>query len=153
MGSQPDPNSAEFELEFFGETDLDDGPVLTWITRDLSPLQRRALGKAMEHVLQRLGVGVCGTRFGRQLGGGIFEFRLADSAEEILFQVGLLGEDRVPPEHDRILLRVFCHAYGRRIVLLLHGYDKGKDPSKRRQEEEIVEARRRLVNWRKTQRV
>ena len=30
--------------------------------------------------------------------------------------------------------------YGDKIVLLLHGYDKGADPSPRRQQREIVEA-------------
>ena len=147
-----DQGLGEYEVEFFGETDDDDGPVLTWIKKDLTPLQRRALGKAMEHVLQRLGVSVCGTRFGRQLGGGLFEFRLQESAEEILFQFGLLGENQVPPEHERILLRVFCHAYGQKIVLLLHGYDKGKDPSERQQASEIEEARRRLASWRQVHR-
>jgi len=63
-----------------------------------------------------------------QLGGGLFEFRLRDS---------------------ELLLRVFCHAYGDRIVLLLHGYDKGVDPSDKRQAREIAEARHGLARWKK----
>lgn len=55
------------------------------------------------------------------------------------------GGKKLPPEE--ILLRVFCHAYGDRIVLLLGGYDKGEDPSKKRQNEEIEEARARLKRW------
>jgi phage-related protein len=47
------------------------------------------------------------------------------------------------PSED-ILLRVFCAARGDKIVLLLHGYDKGKDPSDKRQQTEIAEAKRRL---------
>lgn len=52
---------------------------------------------------------------------------------------------RVPPE--RILLRVFCHALGRRLVLLLGGYDKSDDTTKKRQSKEIEAARARLRRW------
>jgi len=46
---------------------------------------------------------------------------------------------------------VFCHAYGNRVVLLLGGYDKGADPSPRRQNEEIALTRARLGDWRRRQ--
>jgi phage-related protein len=49
---------------------------------------------------------------------------------------------------EKIVLRVFCHAYGDRKVLVLHGYDKGKSPASRRQQREIEVARSRLVSWR-----
>jgi hypothetical protein len=45
---------------------------------------------------------------------------------------------------ERILLRVFCHAYGDRVILLLGGYDKGSAPSKSMQRSEIAAARARL---------
>jgi hypothetical protein len=50
-----------------------------------------------------------------------------------------------------LLLRVFCHAYGNQIMLLLSGYDKGEDPSDRRQQREIAEPRKRLTAWRQRQ--
>jgi putative component of toxin-antitoxin plasmid stabilization module len=78
-------------------------------------------------ILQQQGIGVCGSAFGRQLGGGIFEFRL-----------------REPP----LLARIFCHAHGNRVILLLGAYDKGRDPSARRQNREIALARARLAEWR-----
>lgn len=56
---------------------------------------------------------------------------------------------KLPPE--AILLRVFCHAYGDRVVLLLGGYDKGEDTSKKRQAKEIEEARARLRRWKARQ--
>jgi hypothetical protein len=37
-----------------------------------------------------------------------------------------------------VLLRVFCHAYGAKVVLLLNGYDKAADPRDRRQQREIA---------------
>jgi len=37
--------------------------------------------------------------------------------------------------------------YGDRVVLLFQGYDKGKDPSERRQTKEIRTARKHLRAW------
>ena len=122
-----------YRLEFY-EDERGDKPVLRWIRKELTRTQRATLGRAMREVLQEEGIGVCGTEFGKQLGRGLFEFRLRRSVEEV-------GE--------RILLRVFCHAYGNRIVLLLGGYDKGADPSRRRQDVEIAVARHRLADWRR----
>jgi hypothetical protein len=43
---------------------------------------------------------------------------------------------------------VFVHFHGPRVVLLLSGYDKGDDPSDRRQEKAIAKARQYLTEWR-----
>lgn len=120
---------SKYTLEFYRD-EHGDLPVLRWIREELTPKQRAALGQYMRTVLQEQGIGVCATEFGKQLGKGLFEFRLRRSAAET-------GE--------RILLRVFCHGYGDRIVLLLGGYDKGADPAPRRQREEIAIARSRLA--------
>ena len=56
----------EYEIEFY-EDEHGDAPVLRWLREELSPRKRRALGTAMNRVLQVLGVGVCDTKFGRQL--------------------------------------------------------------------------------------
>ena len=117
-----------FAIVFY-ETSQGEKPVLRWIKEDLSVRQRRALGYAVYRLLQRYGVSVCDTEFGRQLGGGLFEFRLR-------IQAGAKGESA--------LLRVFCHAAGDRVILLLGAYDKRKDPGRRRQGREIKVARRRL---------
>ncbi len=53
---------------------------------------------------------------------------------------------------ERVLLRVFFHAYGQKIVLLLGGYDKGADTSERRQQREITTARKRLEDFKDQQR-
>jgi hypothetical protein len=52
---------------------------------------------------------------------------------------------------EQILLRVFVHFHGSRMVLLLGGYDKGKDPGERRQQREIDRARKCLADWRRRQ--
>lgn len=137
-GLAADP-SPQFALVFFVE---DDGKTLVrdWL-RSLSLTKKQALGTAMREILQALGVGVCGTEFGKQLGRGLFEFRVRQKAEEV--------KAKLPPED--LLLRVFCHAYGDQLVLLLGGYDKAEDTSKKRQTKEIEEARARLRRWKARQ--
>lgn len=136
--------SEDYAIEFW-EDEQGRKPVLLWIRDDLTREQRAALGKAMQHVLATMGIGVCGTQFGKQLGEGLCEFRLRYNLAELRHRF----EDKPAPadafeSSEEILLRVFFHAYGDKVVLLLHGYDKSADPSKRRQQREIAEARRRL---------
>jgi hypothetical protein len=47
-----------------------------------------------------------------------------------------------------MVLRVFCHAHGAKLILLVGGYDKGEHPAPRRQAAEIALARKRLKEWR-----
>jgi hypothetical protein len=47
-----------------------------------------------------------------------------------------------------ILLRVFFHPHGDKLLLLLGGYDKGRDPSAKRRQTEIKVAHQRLTAWR-----
>jgi hypothetical protein len=65
-------------------------PVLEWLRDTVSISTRRVIGTALREILQEQGMGVCGTSFGRQLGGGVFD-RLREG---------------------NLLLRAFCHAYG-----------------------------------------
>ena len=132
----------------FYEDEHGDAPVLRWLREELSPRQRRALGTAMNNVLQVLGVGVCGTEFGRQLGKGLFEFRLrgADLAK------AAPESPAVDRSEAKTLLRVFCHAHGDKLILLLGGYDKGERPSARHQQAQIELAKARLKAWKARQR-
>lgn len=139
-------NPSRYTLEFYAEADGAE-PVLRWLREELTAVQRRAVGVALREILEVEGVGVCRTGYGKQLGDGLFEFRLRHDAAEILRSVGKPA--RLEPGGERILLRVFCHAHGDRVILLLGGYDKGADPSKRRQQREISEARRRLADHRR----
>lgn len=132
-----------FTIEFYEE----DGrsPVETWMEKDLTDVELAALLSALEHILSHLGIGVCGTEWGKQLGDGLFEFRIRHTASELARTHGQEPEGAKPAE--KVLLRVFCHAYGAKVVLLLHGYDKGADPSARRQQREIAVARKRLTRF------
>lgn len=136
---------AAFTLEFYADA-AGDQPVLRWLREDLTTTQRRAIGVAMAEILQEEGIGVCRGAYGKQLGNGLFEFRLRHDAAAILRSLGKPARD--VQQRERILLRVFCHAHGDRLILLLGGYDKGADTSAKRQQREIAEARRRLADYR-----
>jgi len=73
----------------------------------------------------------------------VFEFRIRHDESVIRGKAGQ-GSAGKPTE---VLLRIFCHAYGQRIVLLLGGYDKGAAPKKKRQDREIETARKRLRSF------
>ena len=138
--------SRPFTLEFYRSPSGDE-PARRWMERILSSDQRRALDAALTLILAVHGIEVCGTAYGRHLGHGLFEFRLDEDEATVSkkWTTGSVGPDR--SAGPRILLRVFCHATGDRFVLLLGGYDKGRDPSRRRQQREIVRARARLNEW------
>jgi len=130
-----------YAIEFFEE---DDGrkPVLGWIKEELSRTKRQAIGAAMQHVLQVYGIDVCGTEWGKQLGDGLFEFRVRLSGSEVINKEW--GTEATVDESESVLLRVFCHAFGDKLVLLLGGYDKGEGPSRKAQDKQIEIARARL---------
>jgi hypothetical protein len=131
-----------FAIEFFTDGNGKQ-PCLDWIREELTPAKRRAIGFAMEEVLQGQGVSVCDDRsWGKQLGDGVFEFKLLRTKKRIVRVRG-----RSVEKTERISLRVFCHAYGDKRILLLGGYDKGRFPGKTRQQKEIALAKRRLRSW------
>ena len=74
--------SPPYALEWYEEDG--EAPVLRWLREELSPQKRRALGTAMNEILQHLGPNVVQTNFGKALGGGLFEFRLDQHVKEIL---------------------------------------------------------------------
>lgn len=140
--------ASQFRIEFY-EDSAGDQPVWRWIKEELEPFAASALGLAMNQILQAQGTDVVKTRFGKALGDGLFEFRLDDTVDEILKRCGFKKKRKLAgaPPH-RLLLRVFFHVHGNRIVLLLGGYDKGKADGRREQQAQIAIARERLREWR-----
>jgi hypothetical protein len=131
-------------LEFYADEHGRE-PCREWLERDLSDVQHDALVEALRLVLGERGPDVCRTEWGKALGGGLYEFRVRHTAKEIAAMFG--GAPPGAKAGERVLLRVFFHAYGDRVVLLLGGYDKGKDTSERRQKREIATARKRLDDF------
>jgi hypothetical protein len=107
----------------------------------LAPRDRRALVAAIDELLVPLGPGICATPWGRHLGQGLFELRIARVAAS-----GGRPSPAEPAQSHRMLLRVFCHACGDRVVVLLGGYDKLRQPKRREQDRQIRRARRRLAD-------
>ena len=66
------------------------------------------------------------------------------NAEQILNRK---GKKPKPEPDDKILLRLFFHPHGDKLLLLLCGYDKLGHPSKTYQQTEIAEARALLKHW------
>jgi hypothetical protein len=126
-------------IEFYEE----DGqsPVERWLD-DLDEIARAAALTALGVVLAERGLGVCATEWGKQLGEALFEFRIRHTAEEI---TSMFGPTDVAGPKVKVLLRIFCHAYGDKVVLLLAGYDKADNPNEKAQAATIKLARKRLV--------
>jgi len=135
-----------FTLEYYRTADGDQ-PVRRWIDHDLSAAQRKAVMAALKYLLAAEGIGICASEYGRHLGRGLFELRIRQDERTILTRAGLPTHAKTP--RASILLRVFCHAMGERVILLLGGYDKGGDPSPRRQNREIAPVRQRLIDHRR----
>lgn len=140
----------DWTLEFYEESGRE--PVLDFL-RGLDEVKEQALTAALRNVLAYEGIGVCGSSWGKWVKGapGIFEFRVRHDAATILRERGLSVPANVGTSHRNILLRVFCHAHDEKIVLLLAAYDKGKEPSAKRQNAEIKQAKQRLTRWKDRQ--
>ena len=133
--------------------EADDGtvPINRWLY-DLSDEMLAALTTALDEVLAVKGLDLARSEWLRPLGEGLHELRIRHDAETIRRMtrgVPSAGASRRP---ERVLLRVFVHFYGNRVILLLGGYDKRRDPSERRQQREIREARRLLTQFKERQR-
>jgi hypothetical protein len=76
------------------------------------------------------------------------ELRLRHDEREVLAGHSDTDDEDLPDASpERILLRVFFHAHGNRVILLLSGYDKGRRSSDRHQQTEIERARGYLKEW------
>jgi hypothetical protein len=78
-------------------------------------------------------------------GASLLEFRIDQGAAQILRKAG--KDPRPEPDPGKVLLRVFFHAHGTKLILLLSGYDKGERPSKIHQNAQIEQARQYLKRW------
>ena len=127
------------------EDDNGRSPYTEWIDK-LSDPKFVALDAAVRLVLSERGLDLVRTEWLKPLGDGLHEFRIRHDEDEIKQMFG--GQEaRIRPK-ERILLRVFVHFHGTKVVLLLGGYDKGRHPDSKKQEREIKKARRALDDWR-----
>jgi putative component of toxin-antitoxin plasmid stabilization module len=124
-------------------------PFTAW-AKKLSETKFVSVDAALRLVLAARGLDLARTEWLKPLGEGLHEFRIRHDNDEIRHMFA--GQAARIRKRERILLRVFVHFYGSRIILLLGGYDKGKDPTERRQQREIAQARKHLAEWRRRRR-
>jgi hypothetical protein len=141
--------AGEWDVEFYADEQGRE-PCRNWAD-DLSPQKRAAFVAAIRLVLARRGLDVVETEFGKALGAGLYELRVRWSAAEIRHKVEGLPPDDVGHAPEKILLRVFFCTSGRKIILLMSGYDKAKNPSERRQSREIANARKLVTAYQEAQ--
>lgn len=118
----------------------------------LDEAERAVVEVAIEHVLAPLGIDICASEWGKNLGQGLFELRIRRDIETILREFGAaerVGEVPKRWRRKRVLIRVYCTFYGQRIVLLLGGYNKLRDPSRKQEQKEIRAARSVLSAWKR----
>jgi len=132
--------------------EADDGTIpFERFVNGLSDFKFVAIDASIDRVLSVRGIDLARTEWLKALGEGLHEFRVRHEADDIVRMFG--GEPReVDGQSGKVLLRVFVHFHGQKVVLLLGGYDKGDDPRKRRQQREIIEARRLLGQFKERQR-
>lgn len=135
-------DAGEWDVEFYADEQGRE-PCREWAD-DLSPHKRAAFIEAVRLVLASRGTDVVETEFGKNLGGGLYELRIRWTAAEIRHKFAGVPPDDVGQAPEKILLRVFFCTAGRKIIMLMSGYDKGKDASDRRQNREITRARKLL---------
>ena len=131
--------------------EADDGTVpFERFADGLSDFKFAALDTSIRHVLAVRGINLVRTEWLKALGGGLHEFRLRHSPDEIARMFGS-GQPDLRGPSEKVLLRVFVHFHGHRIVLLLAGYDKGAEPKEKRQQREIARARKLLLQYKARQ--
>ena len=130
--------------EVYADERTGKAPLAAWVT-GLSDPKFAALDAAIKHVLEVRGLELAGSAWLKPLGGGLHEFRVRHDAATIGRMFA--REAFAHATDESILLRVFCHFYGDRVILLMSGYDKGRDTSEKRQQTEIQTARTLLTAW------
>lgn len=141
-------SDGSWQLEVY-ETEDGRQPFTAWAEK-LAETKFVSLDAALRLVISERGLDLARTEWLKPLGDGLHEFRVRHDGDEIRRMFA--GDEARSRPRERILLRVFVHFHGSRVILLLGGYDKGRDPSDRRQQREIVQARKDLANWHRRQR-
>ena len=143
---EPPPVPQQWTIEAW-EDDRGRSPFASWLT-SLSPYDQAVVRAALRFIVAPLGIDICSTGWGKPLGKGLYEIRVHSS----LYALMTWGQPDPESAEDYrdnqvVLLRLFCTFHGHRIVFLFQGYDKGADPSERRQAREIAQARKYLAAW------
>ena len=145
QGPGGSPHPPEWTLRLYQQRE---GQIPFEIFRDsLKPYETEILDICIEEILARQGSNVCGTSWGKFLGSGLYEFRINRSLSAIFTGIGINVPQHFDPKRP-IMLRIFFAVEGLKIVLLLSGYDKGKNPNRKKQQD-LIKAARKLLKQHK----
>jgi hypothetical protein len=111
----------EWNLEVFA-TDTGIEPFSVFAD-ELEDFEWAALDAALRAVLAVRGLDLVRTEWLKSLGQGLHEFRIRHDAGEIAHRFGGGPRSGRGPRHV-ILLRVFVHFHGDRVILLLSARDR-----------------------------
>jgi len=143
-----DAGARQWTVEVWEDSKTGRSPFASWF-ENLDEYDQIVVTTVIEKIVKRLGIDVCDTEWGKNLGGSLYEVRIRRPLSNIVswgepdtFQV----PDDLPPD-ESVLLRLYCTFHGDRIVLFVSGYDKGKDPSSKREQREINTARKHIRAW------
>ncbi len=139
----------QWRIEFYADENGYE-PCRAWMGK-LEAEKRIALEEALRLVLAQQRTNVVESQWGKALGQGLYEFRLRWTAAEVRAKAGRVSDDAAA-KAGKILLRVFFCTSGQKVILLLGGYDKGRDDSSRRQGREIARARTAMTAHKQAQR-
>lgn len=114
----------------------------------LDPFEIELLDLCVERILAKAGLDICQTNWGKALGDGLYEFRINRSLESITNNLKIPLTPNLRGKQTK-LMRVFFTVERNRIILLISGYDKGRNPNKKKQQKMISAARAMLRQHRK----
>ncbi len=136
-----------WKVVFYRDLVTHEQPAREWLVelRKSEPEKYAAALAAIKRVLAAHGIDVCETEWGKNLGSGLYEFRIRHPAGTIETMFPLADDDATATTEGRgaarLLLRIYFTTYGPHVILICSGYDKGRDPSSHRQRAEITRAR------------
>ena len=125
------------------ELRLADAASFAKFVRSLTPAKQRTLEASIDKILLVHGFELVDGDLVKNLGGGLYEFRVGPTTTRIMNKAGL--ESKIP--HQKIVIRVFVSFEADRMIVLLGSYDKGANDSKSKQQSEIAKARQILKAW------
>ena len=121
----------EWQIEFYEDV-KGKRPVEKWI-ESLDDSKLASFDMAHRLFLKEKGIDLLNSSWFKSLGDGVYEFRIRHTALQI---EGLYKQKSIREVATKspILIREFVAFRKGRVVLLLAGYDKGKDPSEKTQQ-------------------
>jgi hypothetical protein len=135
---------AKAEISATWELRLADATGFARFVKSLTPIKQRTLEASIDKILLIHGLELVDGDLIKNLGGGLYEYRVGPTTTRMMKRAGEGGKD----VHQKIALRVFLSFEGSRLITILGSYDKGANDSKSKQQSAIANSRRLLRVWR-----